>query len=226
MQILKNFVYAFLLSVQVQLFIQHCTSPVKHVISSKNSVKWTLTGKDSYFGETIGSAEPVFTVGQAWPQHPENGHLTQLQSIELFTISELWAGSSTGCHINDGVTLPGCSPRHSFTPSQCGGRRKEGEKAVSGERGLEITQQLPSLGIRLDLGKVNSVYNRFGCQETKRKANTLFPTLFPRLSFTPFPVAPILHKGHPRYTQKLSIKLKKAPVTMQQDQEERDQGIR
>lgn len=38
-------------------------------------------------------------------------------------------------------------------------------------------------GIRLDLGKVNWVYNRVGWQETKRKAKTLSPTLFPRLNF-------------------------------------------
>lgn len=41
---------------------------------------------------------------------------------------------------------------------------------------------LPSQGIRLDLGKVNLVYNSVGWQEAKRKAETLSPTLFPRLN--------------------------------------------
>lgn len=36
----------------------------------------------------------------------------------------------------------------------------------------------------------------------------LFPTLFPRLNFTLFPVALILAQGHSRNTQELSIKLK------------------
>lgn len=66
-----------------------------------------------------------------------------------------------------------CLAAHPDTPSlplRSVMGKKEGEKAVSGDKDLEITYQLPSQGIMLDLGKANVVYNRGGWRETKEKS--------------------------------------------------------
>ena len=130
-----------------------------------------------------------------WPYRPENGQLVQLYSIKLLLISGLWAGPSIGCQINDcgGVTLAGCQmltqPLSLSLLNMMAGESKM-KKLVGQDKDREITYQLLSQENRLDLGKINLIYNRVGWQETKTKLNQqLSPTFLPgSISFpTPIP---------------------------------------